>query len=52
MQESLYAERGEPYWPELLLQPDTLADLVHSVITLPPGAEITDLSVRPVATSY
>jgi NADP-dependent 3-hydroxy acid dehydrogenase YdfG len=52
MQARLYAERDEVYRPEFLLQPDAIAQLVHTVITLPAGAEVTDISVRPALKSY
>ena len=52
MQEVLYAQRGEEYRPELLLQPDTVAGVVHSLVTLPDDAEVTDIMVRPAVKSY
>ena len=45
MQQGLYASRNEPYHPELLLQPETIADLVLWVVSLPPAAEVTDVSL-------
>jgi NADP-dependent 3-hydroxy acid dehydrogenase YdfG len=52
MQARLYAERDEVYRPEYLLQPEAIAQLVHNIITLPAGAEVTDISVRPALKSY
>jgi NADP-dependent 3-hydroxy acid dehydrogenase YdfG len=52
MQARLYAERHEVYRPECLLQPEAIAQLVHTVITLPAGAEVTDISVRPALKGY
>jgi NADP-dependent 3-hydroxy acid dehydrogenase YdfG len=52
LQARLYAERNEVYRPELLLQPEAIAQLVHTAITLPAGAEVTDISVRPALKSY
>jgi NADP-dependent 3-hydroxy acid dehydrogenase YdfG len=52
MQAQLYAERDEDYRPEFLLQPEVIAQLVYTVITLPAGAEVTDISVRPALKSY
>jgi NADP-dependent 3-hydroxy acid dehydrogenase YdfG len=52
MQEVLYAERGEEYHPELLLQPDTVAGVVHALVTLPDDAEVTDIMLRPAIKSY
>ncbi|MGW5238139.1 SDR family NAD(P)-dependent oxidoreductase [Monashia sp. NPDC004114] len=52
MQAQLYAERNETYRPEVLLQPEVVAHLVHTVVALPPGAEVTDISVRSDIKSY
>ena len=49
MQQGLYASRNEPYHPELLLQPETIADLVLGVVSLPPAAEVTDAQPSAVA---
>ena len=45
------AER-RPYRPELLLQPDDVADSVLYVLGLPPRAEVMDLTIRPALKSY
>lgn len=52
MQQRLYAERAEAYRPEFLVQPETIAQIIHTVITLPAEAEVTDVSVRPSFKSY
>ena len=46
LQENLYAERGQPYDPQLLLQPEDISQMVSSLLGLPAAAEITDVSVR------
>ena len=46
MQATMYRERGESYDPEVLLQPDDLARVVASLLSLPPGAEVPDVTVR------
>lgn len=46
LQETLYAEREEPYDPGLLLQPEDIGRLVCSLLHLPAGAEITDVKIR------
>ena len=46
MQEAMYAERGERYDPEVLLQSEDLAQFVACLLNLPPGAEVPDVSVR------
>jgi NADP-dependent 3-hydroxy acid dehydrogenase YdfG len=48
----LYAEQGWAYRPELLLQPEDVAAMVVSVLTLPRGAEVTDVHLRPAIKSY
>jgi NADP-dependent 3-hydroxy acid dehydrogenase YdfG len=52
LQADLYRRRQEPYHPELLVQPESIAELIHTVVMLPAEAEVTDLSVRPVRPSY
>jgi NAD(P)-dependent dehydrogenase (short-subunit alcohol dehydrogenase family) len=52
MQEALYAQRGDEYRADLLLQPETIADLVGWLVTLPPTAEVTDVTIRPSLKSY
>jgi NADP-dependent 3-hydroxy acid dehydrogenase YdfG len=50
--ESLYASKGQVYRPELLLQPEDVASVVSNALTLPRTAEVTDISLRPLAKSY
>jgi NADP-dependent 3-hydroxy acid dehydrogenase YdfG len=52
LQAALYAKMGAEYRPELLLQPEDLASVVLSAITLPRTAEVTDISIRPMLKSY
>lgn len=51
-QAQLYAEAGAHYQPELLLQPESVADVVANICALPDTAEVTDLSIRPAIRSY
>jgi NADP-dependent 3-hydroxy acid dehydrogenase YdfG len=51
-QAELYEAMSAPYRPELLLQPESIAALVVSIVSLPPTAEVTDLHVRPALKSY
>ncbi|HEX5968700.1 MAG TPA: SDR family NAD(P)-dependent oxidoreductase [Intrasporangium sp.] len=46
MQQAMYKERGEPYDPAALLQSEDLAQFVASLLNLPPGAEVPDVTVR------
>jgi NADP-dependent 3-hydroxy acid dehydrogenase YdfG len=50
--EALYASKGEVYRPELLLQPEDVAAVILNALTLPRTAEVTDISLRPLAKSY
>ena len=52
MQQRLYAARGIDYRPELLLQPGDVAPVVLNALMLPETAEVTDISLRPLAKSY
>ena len=51
-QELLYKNQNTPYQPELLLQPEDIASIVLSALTLPRTAEVTDISIRPLRKSY
>lgn len=48
----LCEKEGRPYRPELLLQPEDIAEVVVSVLQLPRTAEVTDIEIRPLAKSY
>lgn len=50
--QKLFAKEGRPYKPELLLQPDDVAEMVTHALRLPRTAEVTDISVRPMQKSY
>jgi NADP-dependent 3-hydroxy acid dehydrogenase YdfG len=52
MQEAIFLREGRAYQPENLLQPEDIASTVVHALTLPPTAEITDISVRPMKKSY
>ena len=51
-QATLYENRGEPYRPEMLLQPEDIAAMVTAALALPPTAEVTDIRIRPLRKSY
>ncbi|OHV37816.1 MULTISPECIES: SDR family oxidoreductase [Pseudofrankia] len=51
-QEAIFAKEGRPYAPELLVQPQDVAEVVAGVLSLPPGAEVTELHLRPAKKSY
>jgi NAD(P)-dependent dehydrogenase (short-subunit alcohol dehydrogenase family) len=52
MQEGLFRGEGRPYRPETLLQPEDVASVVVNALLLPPTAEVTDISIRPMQKSY
>ncbi len=47
MQRYVHEMEGKDYDPEKFVQPEDVAQQVASVLSLPPTAEVTDLSVRP-----
>jgi NADP-dependent 3-hydroxy acid dehydrogenase YdfG len=46
-QEAIHAWEGRVYRPELLLQPEDVAEVVVCVLALPPTAEVTEIHLRP-----
>lgn len=48
----LFEKEGRPYKPELLLQPEDVAEVVTHTLCLPRTAEVTDISIRPMQKSY
>jgi len=50
--EKLFAKEGRAYKPELLLQPEDVAEMVTHALRLPRTAEVTDISIRPMQKSY
>jgi NADP-dependent 3-hydroxy acid dehydrogenase YdfG len=50
--QGLHAKEGRPYQPELLLQPEDVASIVLSAVTLPWTAEVMNISIRPMQKSY
>jgi NAD(P)-dependent dehydrogenase (short-subunit alcohol dehydrogenase family) len=51
MQEALYRQEGRMYHPETLLQAVDVASVVANTVMLPPTAEVTDISIRPMTKS-
>jgi len=49
MQEAICRQEGRAYHPEHLLQPEDVASVVLHALTLPSTAEVTDISIRPMA---
>ena len=50
--ERLFESEGRPFDPGVLLQPDDVASAVIGALSLPRTAEVTNLSIRPLAKSY
>jgi len=46
MQAAVHQTEGRPYHPEALLQPEDVAAMVVSALTLPRTAEVTDIHMR------
>ena len=51
-QESIFIKEGRAYVPELLLQPEHVANVVVTAIALPAEAEVTEIHLRPAKKSY
>ena len=49
---ALFEKEARPYRPELLMQPEDIAAMVVSALSLPRTAEVTDISMRPLLKSY
>ncbi len=52
LQEALFREQGKDYHAEMLLQPEDVASVVVQTLMLPPTAEVTEISIRPMRKSY
>ena len=48
MQAAIHRQEGKPYRPERLLQPEDVARVVRQALDMPAGAEVTDVSIRPM----
>lgn len=48
MQQAIMRDEGKTWNPHALLQPADIASTVVHALTLPPTAEITDLTIRPM----
>jgi NADP-dependent 3-hydroxy acid dehydrogenase YdfG len=48
MQERIHRMDGKPYRPDLLLQPEDVASIILSALSLPHTAEVTDIHIRPM----
>jgi NADP-dependent 3-hydroxy acid dehydrogenase YdfG len=48
----LFETEGRAYQPDLLMQPEDMAERVTHSLCLPRTAEVTDISIRPMQKSY
>jgi NADP-dependent 3-hydroxy acid dehydrogenase YdfG len=51
-QARIFRLEGRPYAPELLIQPDDVAEIVVAALRLPRTAEVTEIRMRPLVKSY
>ena len=51
-QARIFRREGRPYAPELLVQPDDVAEMVAGALRLPRTAEVTEIRMRPLVKSY
>jgi NADP-dependent 3-hydroxy acid dehydrogenase YdfG len=49
MQAGVHEYEGKPYHPEHLVQPENVAAMVASALSLPRTAEVTEFTIRPMA---
>jgi short-subunit dehydrogenase len=49
MQASVHEHEGREYFPEMLLRPDDVVEVVLAALSVPPSGEVTDVNVRPIA---
>ncbi|MHC5594999.1 MAG: SDR family oxidoreductase [Nostoc sp.] len=47
LQAKIHEIEGKIYHPERLIQPEDVANVVINALSLPPTAEVTDISIRP-----
>jgi len=52
MQATVHQMERKTYHPELLMQPEDIAAVAISALTLPRSAEVTEISMRPFIKSY
>jgi NADP-dependent 3-hydroxy acid dehydrogenase YdfG len=50
-QAMLHSHENKPYRPELLMQPEDIAAMVLTAVTLPRTAEVTEIMMRPMKKS-
>ena len=51
-QAAVFRREDRPYAPELLIQPDDVAQMILAALRLPRTAEVTEMRMRPLIKSY
>jgi NADP-dependent 3-hydroxy acid dehydrogenase YdfG len=51
-QAAVFRREDRPYAPELLIQPDDVAQMILAALRLPRSAEVTEMRMRPLIKSY
>jgi NADP-dependent 3-hydroxy acid dehydrogenase YdfG len=49
---TLYEIEGRAYQPQLLLQPEDIAQVALNALLMPRTAEVTNVEIRPLIKSY
>ncbi len=49
MQVAVHQMEARTYYPDRLMQPEDVAEVVLNALLLPRSAEVTDIHVRPLA---
>jgi hypothetical protein len=50
--ENIFTMEGREYKPDLLLQPEDVAEVVVNTLMMPLTAEVTNVTIRPLVKSY
>lgn len=50
--ENIFTMEGREYKPDLLLQPEDVAEVVVNTLMMPLTAEVTNITIRPLVKSY
>lgn len=49
---ALFQQENRAYRPELLMQPEDVAQMITQILSLPRTAEVTEISMRPMCNSW
>lgn len=51
MQQTIHDARSASYRPDVLLQPESIAEALMGALKMPPSCEVTDIFLRPASTT-